>query len=189
MGRSENRSSPPYAPLLQVAYGALNTQILCVAAQWELPDRVAEDGPISAAELAPKLGVDALTVQRVLRALVSMDVCNEIDGSRFRLTSLGEYLRPNHPDSVEARVLLHGQVFYPMWDKLTETLRTGESGSQRALGVPLYEHLMKEPQVGSLFDSTMASEGAFRHCPAVQEVSAIAAVSSEVMPSRPYPSA
>ena len=83
-----------------------------------------------------------------MRGLVSMDVCTEIDGSRFRLTSLGEYLRPNHPDSVEARVLLHGQVFYPMWEKLSETLRTGESGSQRAFGVPLYEHLMKEPRVG-----------------------------------------
>ena len=113
MRQSETRSSPPYAPLLEMAYGALSTQILCVAAQLGLPDRLAQDGPISAAELAPKIGVDALTVERVLRALVSMDVCTEIDGSRFRLTSLGEYLRPNHPDSVEARVLLHGQVFYP----------------------------------------------------------------------------
>ena len=100
MRRSETRSSPPYAPLLQMAYGALSTQILCVAAQLGLPDRLAQDGPISASELAPKIGVDALTVERVLRALVSMDVCTEIDGSRFRLTSLGEYLRPNHPDSV-----------------------------------------------------------------------------------------
>ena len=70
MRRSETRSSPPYAPLLQMAYGALSTQILCVAAQLGLPDRLAQDGPISAAELAPKIGVDALTVERVLRALV-----------------------------------------------------------------------------------------------------------------------
>src|SRR5215469_18678177 len=96
-----------------------------------------------------------------------MNVCDELDGSRFQLTSLGEYLRPNHPDSVEARVLLHGH-FYPIWDKLIETVRTGESGSQRALGMPFYEHLMKEPQIGALFDRTMASEGPFRHRPAVE---------------------
>jgi len=30
------------------------------------------------------------------------------------------------------------------------------------------EHLMKEPQVGSLVDRTMASEGPFRHGPAVE---------------------
>ena len=82
MRQSETRSSPPYAPLLQMAYGALSTQILCVAAQLGLPNRLAQGGPISAAELAPKIGVDALTVERVLRALVTMDVCTEIDGSR-----------------------------------------------------------------------------------------------------------
>jgi len=32
MRLSESRSSPPYAALLQTAYGALSTQILCVAA-------------------------------------------------------------------------------------------------------------------------------------------------------------
>src|SRR5215831_6379327 len=131
--------SPPYAPLLQMAYGALSTQILCVAAQLGLPEHLAQGGPISAVELAPRIGVEALTVERVLRALVNMNVCDELDGSRFQLTSLGEYLRPNHPDSVEARVLLHGH-FYPIWDKLIETVRTGESGSQRALGMPFYEH-------------------------------------------------
>jgi len=150
-----------------MAYGALSTQILCVAAQLGLPEHIAQGGPISAVELAPRIGVEALTVERVLRALVNMNVCDELDGSRFQLTSLGEYLRPNHPDSVEARVLLHGH-FYPIWDKLIETVRTGESGSQRALGMPFYEHLMKEPQVGLLFDRTMASEGPFRHRPAVE---------------------
>ena len=66
---------------------------------------------MSALELAPKLGVDALTIERVLRALVSMKVCDEIDSSRYQLTSLGEYLRPSHPDSIEARVLLNGKNY------------------------------------------------------------------------------
>jgi SAM-dependent methyltransferase len=95
-------------------------------------------------------------------------VCDEIEGSRFRLTALGEYLRPNHPDSVEARVLLHGQVFYRMWGELAETVRTGEGGSQLALGMPINEYFINEPQVGLLFDRTMASEGPFRHRPAVE---------------------
>src|SRR5215472_1177512 len=34
--------------------------------------------------------------------------------------------------------------------------------------MPFYEHLTREPQVGSLFDRTMASEGPFRHSPAVE---------------------
>src|SRR5882672_3645392 len=129
--------SPPYAPLLETAYGALRAQILCVAAELGLAERLAQNGPVTASELAPKLGVDAAVLERVLRGLVSMNVCDEIEGSRFRLTALGEYLRPNHPDSVEARVLLHGQVFYRMWGELAETVRTGEGGGQLALGCRL----------------------------------------------------
>ena len=109
-----------------------------------------------------------MTIERVLRGLVGMNVCDEIEGGRFRLTSLGEYQRPNHPDSVEARVLVHGQLFYPMWDKLGAALRTGEGGSQRALGMPFFEYLIEDSQAGLLFDRTMAGEGPFRHRPAVE---------------------
>ena len=169
MQRSESSdASPPYAPLLETAYGALRAQILCVAAELGLAERLAQNGPATASELAPKLGVEAAVLERVLRGLVSMNVCDEIEGSRFRLTALGEYLRPNHPDSVEARVLLHGQVFYRMWGELAETVRTGEGGSQLAFGMPSYEYFIKEPQIGALFDRTMASEGPFRHRPAVE---------------------
>lgn len=160
-------SSPPRAPLLQMAYGALTTQILCVAAQLGLAERLAADGPITAGELAPKLDVDESILERVLRALVSVNVCDEIEDGRFGLTSLGEYLRPSHPESVEARVLLNGQVLYRLWDELIETVRTGEGGSRRASGMPFYEYLIKEPQVGALFDRTMAGEVRYRHRPAV----------------------
>jgi hypothetical protein len=167
-GSEPSDASPPYAPLLETAYGALRAQILCVAAELGLAERLAQNGPATASSLAPKLGVDAAVLERVLRGLVSISVCDEIDGSRFRLTALGEYLRPNHPDSVEARVLLHGQVFYRMWGELAQTVRTGEGGGQLALGMPSYEYFIKKPQVGLLFDRTMASEGPFRHRPAVE---------------------
>ena len=169
MQRSEPFDAyPSYAPLLETAYGALRAQILCVAAELGIAERLWHDGPVTASELAPKLGIDATVLERVLRGLVSMNVCDEIEGSRFRLTALGEYLRPNHPDSVEPRVLLHGKFFHRLWDNLTETVRTGEGGGQRVLAMPSHEYLAKEPQIGALFDRTMASEGPFRHRPAVE---------------------
>jgi SAM-dependent methyltransferase len=169
MQRSEpSDASPPYAPLLETAYGALHAQILCVDAELGLGERLAQSGPMAASELAPKLGVDAAILERILRGLVSMNVCEEIEGSRFRLTPLGEYLRPNHPDSVEARVLLHGKFFHRLWCDLTATVRTGEGGAQRVLAMASHEYLVKEPQIGALFDRTMASEGPFRHRPAVE---------------------
>jgi hypothetical protein len=136
MQQSEPRSVSPRAALLQGAYGAWSTQILCVAAQLGLAERLAQAGPITAKELALAVGADPLMVERVLRALVSMNVCDEIDDSRFQLGSLGEYLRPNHPESVEARVLLNGKVLYRLWSGLIDTVRTGEGGSTRVLGMP-----------------------------------------------------
>ena len=162
------KTGPAHAPLLQMAYGALTTQILCVGAQLGLAECLAQTGPASAGELAPKLGVDAATAERLLRAFACLDLCNETEGSRFVLTSLGEYLRPDHPDSVEARVLLNGQVFYRLWGDLLETVRTGESGSQRIFGMPFYDYLVDDPAVASLFDRTMAGVVRHRHRPVVE---------------------
>jgi SAM-dependent methyltransferase len=168
MQQFETRDSTyPHGPLLQLAHGALHTQILCAAAQLGLAARLAqEDGPVTANDLAPALGVDAVILERILRALVSMNVCDELEGSRFRLTALGEYLRPDHPDSLEARVLLNGQVLHRLWSEMIETMRTGEGGTKRVLGMPFFEYLMKDPHAASLFDRTMAGEVRYRHRPA-----------------------
>ena len=72
-------ASPSYAPLLETAYGALRAQILCVAAELGIAGRLAQNGPATASELAPELGVDAAILERVLRCLVSMSVCDEIE--------------------------------------------------------------------------------------------------------------
>jgi hypothetical protein len=151
-----------------MAYGALTTQILCVGAQLGLAECLAQIAPATASELAPKLGVDAATAERLLHAFACLDLCNETEGSRFMLTPLGEYLRPDHPDSVSARVLLNGQVFYRLWGELLEIVRTGESGSQRIFGMPFYDYLVHDPAVASLFDQTMAGVVRHRHKPVVE---------------------
>lgn len=162
------KTGPAYAALLQMAYGALTTQILCVGAQLGLAECLAQTAPATASELAPKLGVDAATAERLLRAFACLGLCIETEGSRFMLTPLGEYLRPDHPDSVEARVLLNGQVFYRLWGELLETVQTGESGSHRIFGMPFYDYLVDDPTVASLFDRTMAGVVQHRHRPAVE---------------------
>jgi len=54
-----------------------------------------------------------------------------------------------------------------LWGDLLHTLRTGESGVARVLGMPLYEYLASHPDVGALFDQTMASYAQYRLGPAV----------------------
>jgi len=158
----------PIAPLLQAAFGAQTTQILHVAAKLAIADSL-RDGPRPAAELARSLGVDVLALERILRGLVSLAICDEIEGARFCLTSLGQYLRGDHPDSIQARAILSGEVTYALWGEMLTTAKTGESASQRIFGLPFYDYLAHNTAVGSLFDRVMASAGwaRYRFRPAV----------------------
>jgi hypothetical protein len=151
----------PQGALLQAAFGALTGQLLYVAAKLGIADHL-QDSHRTGADLAPMLGVDGMTLQRVLRGLVSLGVCDEMDGGRFGLTPRGQYLRTDHPDSVQARVVLNGEVHYALWAHLLETVTTGESGSQQVFGMPFYEYLSSNPAVGALFDRALAHRSRHR---------------------------
>jgi hypothetical protein len=103
----------PQAALLQAAYGAQTAQMLYVAAKLGVADQL-RHGHQSAVELARTLGVDASALQRILRGLVSLGVCEESADGRFGLTSVGAYLRIDHPDSMHPRLLLNGEVHYAL---------------------------------------------------------------------------
>jgi SAM-dependent methyltransferase len=159
----------PIAPLLHAAFGAQTAQILYVAAKLGLADLISE-GHRTAVELGRVLGVDAVALRRVLRGLVAIGVCDERGDGQLQLKPLGEYLRADHPDSVQSRVILNGEVHYALWADILATIRTGQSASQRAFGMPFYEHLARYPEVGSVFDRAMTSAGwiRYRFRPAVE---------------------
>jgi hypothetical protein len=159
----------PIAPLLHAAFGAQTAQILYVAAKLGLADPI-QDGRRTATDLAGALGVDAVALRRVLRGLVAISVCAEGGDGQFELTPVGEYLRADHPDSVQSRVILNGEVHYALWADILTTVRTGESASQHVFGMPFYDHLARHPEVGSVFDRAMTSAGwvRYRFRPAVE---------------------
>jgi hypothetical protein len=160
-----NPSGDPHVaaePLLRAAFGAQTTQVLYVAAKLGVADKL-QQSEASATELARSLGVDAPALERVLRGLVVLGVCNELHDRCFSLTPLGEHLRTDHPDSVVARVILNVEVHHAIWSDLLETVRTGDSASQRVFGVPFYEHLSRNRAAGAIFDQAMSGGGWLRH--------------------------
>jgi hypothetical protein len=163
-GRPPQPIPPPQAPLLQAAFGAQTAQILYIAAKLSIADHLV-DRHRTVTDLARALAADAPALQRVLRGLVNLGVCDETEDGRFGLTALGQYLRTDHPDSLQARVILNGEVHYALWARALEIVTTGESASERVFGMPFYEYLSSMPAVGSLFDRALA--GRYRHRPAV----------------------
>jgi ubiquinone/menaquinone biosynthesis C-methylase UbiE len=162
MANESQHPQEEIAPLLHVAFGALAAQILYLAAKLGLADDL-RGGYRTAAELGRALAVDVMGLRRVLRGLVSLGICTEIDGERFGLTALGEYLRTDHPDSVQPRVLLNGEVHRALWADMLATVRTGESASERVFKMPFYDYLTRNPAAGALFDQAMTSAGWVRH--------------------------
>jgi len=159
----------PIAPLLHAAFGAQSAQILYIAAKLGLADLLLK-GHRTAIELGRVLEADAVALRRVLRGLVAIGVCDERRDGQFELTPLGQHLCADHPDSVQSRVILNGEVHYALWADILATVKTGESASQRVLGTSFYDHLARYPEVGLLFDRAMTSAGwiRYRFRPAVE---------------------
>jgi hypothetical protein len=149
-----------------MVYGAQTAQVIYVAAKLGLADLLTE-GPRASSELAPGAGVDESILRRVLRGLVSLGLCIEIERDRFALTEMGQYLRSDRADSLHWRVLFNGEVLFPLWGDLLNIVRTGESGELRLFKMTMYEYFAAHPEVGALFDRTMASAAHYRLGPAV----------------------
>lgn len=164
--KSRGGVTGPQATLLRLAYGAQAAQVIYVAAKLSLADQL-KDGARSSADLAGAAGVDAVILRRVLRCLASLGVFVETAPDRFGLTEMGELLRSDRPDSLQPRAIWNTDVMLPLWGSLLHTLRTGESGAEHVLGMPLYDYLTAHPDIGALFDRTMAGYARYRLAPVV----------------------
>jgi hypothetical protein len=79
----------------------------------------------------------------------------DADG-RFRLTSLGDYLRSDHPQSIRAwAIALNEPWFHRAWEALPDAVRTGEVAFDQAHGMGFWAYSAAYPEAGALFDSGM----------------------------------
>ena len=94
------------------------TAIIHVAARLGIADHLA-CGPMSAAELARKTGADMRSLQRLLRALVTIGICRETD-ERFELTEVGAHLAEKSERSLKAFALFEGEILWRGWSGLID---------------------------------------------------------------------
>src|SRR5258705_346700 len=121
---------PPLPPPFEVSRLATSywvPQAIYTAAELGVADALGDDAR-SAADLARAIGADADALQRLLRALVAVEICTVDDAGRFVLTPLGACLRSDGRDSVRSWVLLVGGPHcWGPWGRLVECVRTGKS--------------------------------------------------------------
>src|SRR5579872_4297202 len=157
MSNSANgQELPPIARMMQLLTGRWVSASISVAAELGIADQLAE-GDKTAEELATAVGADAPSLYRVLRALASVGVFAETENRRFTLTPLAACLRGDAPDSMKqfARfVAMPGAV--AAWGELLHCVKTGESGLQKAFGLPNpFEYFKTHHDEAAIFDGAM----------------------------------
>ncbi|MGQ0576543.1 MAG: methyltransferase [Pseudonocardia sp.] len=147
--------SPEFVALNALVRGYQRSRALVVAAELGIADLLG-DGPRDADDLAAVTAAHAPSLYRLLRALASIGIFHEDDGRRFALTPVGEYLRRDHPQSVDPIVRMFcADHEWRAWGELGHSIRTGGSAAVHALGMGKWDHLRRHPADGEVFDAAM----------------------------------
>jgi hypothetical protein len=130
-------------------------QVINAAALLGVPDRLG-DGAATAEALAKATGAHPDNLYRLMRALVSLGLCVEVEGGKFRLTEAGGLLRTDVPGSVRGRALFTGDMLWKQYGDLADVVRTGGRTKAVVSGAEGFEALAKDPERLHAFQQAMA---------------------------------
>jgi O-methyltransferase domain/Dimerisation domain len=142
-------------PMQYIWPGVIAAQAIYVAAKLRIPDLLAS-GPKTIAELAADCGAHAPALERLLRALATLEMFAPTPDGRFRNTPLTEMLCSDHPQRLRDGALLLPAPFLwrPLGD-LYESVRTGEPAFTRVFGQNFFEYLAAHPADAAVFNAAM----------------------------------
>lgn len=141
--------------LLRIIGGKWMTQAAYVAAELRIPDLLATSAK-GAEELARATECHAPSLLRLLRALVTLDLCIERRDGFFELTPLGSLLRSDTEDSLCEWAIYGGKYQWPTWGDLLYSVRTGGSARERLIGTAGFEYLNQDSGRAEVFNRAMA---------------------------------
>lgn len=138
--------------------GIVAAQAIHAAVELRIPDLLAS-GPKSAAELAAVSGANAPTLERLLRALTSIEVFQRTADGRYRNSPTTDFLRQDHPQTMcGAAMFLPAPHMWKAMGEFTESVRTGEAAFDRAFGQNFFAYLRGHPDEAAVFNHLMTQE-------------------------------
>jgi hypothetical protein len=148
----------PTRPLEYIHPGILAAQAIHTAAKFRIPDLL-DSGPKTAAELASACGAHEPTLERLLRALTSIEMFQRTPDGRYRNSPFSEILRTDHPQSLCSQAMFLPAPF--MWRALgdiSESVRTGEPAFERVFGQSFFAYLASHSDEAEVFNRVMTQE-------------------------------
>ena len=151
---------PPQRVMSQLLFGKQLTASLSALARLGVADHMGET-PISAEELAGKVGAHAPSLYRVMRMLASVGVFTEEPQGKFALTPLGETLKSDAPGSMRYTAMMLGDEWsMRAYVHMTDCIRTGGDGVSMAHGKPIFDLFAERPEQAETFQRAMSGGSA-----------------------------
>ncbi|MEU4834411.1 methyltransferase [Streptosporangium sp. NPDC023615] len=126
-----------------------------------LPDALGDE-PAHVSALASAVGADTETLDRLLRALTSHGVFEEVDESRYAHTELSRLLREDAPVGVRYMVLWASAPWtWEAWPRLDDAVRTGKAVFPDIYGKEFFAYLKEEDESSAhVFNRAMTQSSA-----------------------------
>ncbi|MET8014014.1 methyltransferase [Streptomyces sp. NPDC005271] len=140
----------------ELAFAAGNAAAVQTATRLKIPDMI-DDKPVPVEELAERTNLDPHLLYRLLRALTTYGVFQEVGGRCFAHTDASLPLREDSPDGIRNLVLWIGAPWtWRAWPLLEEAIRTGKSVIPGVFGKEFYDYLREDaPEDEQLFARAM----------------------------------
>jgi O-methyltransferase domain len=117
-----------------------------------------DDSPRTAGELAASTGTDAHVLARALRLVSAHGIFEARDGGYIH-TPASRLLRTDHPQSLRSFVRMIGfPAYWRCFEPLTESIRTGESPSQKVIPGDMWAYLAEHPEQSQIFNEAMTGK-------------------------------
>jgi hypothetical protein len=137
--------------------GYMASSALYVATALNIPDHLA-GGSKDVAELARATGADEDALYRILRLLASQGIFAEKGPRRFALTAAADLLRKDVPGTLRGMaVFLPDPLHFRVYAELMHSVMTGKPAVDKALGMPVFEYLAKNPDYSAVFNDAMTA--------------------------------
>lgn len=148
-------SMPPEAFITQLAFGALMTQALYIAAKLGIADLLAAS-PQTVGQLAAATGSHERSLYRVLRSLASVGVFEEVNPQVFALTPRAEPLRSDAPNSMRNGAIFMGEEWHwHVWGEMRYSVKTGQPAWGHVHGAEVFDYFATHPQQSEIFNGAM----------------------------------
>jgi hypothetical protein len=151
----------PSQHVFQIATGYIASTALYVATRLRIADQLAS-GPRSADDLARATGANTDALYRVLRALSSVGIFEEVSPRVFANNPPSSTMRSGSPGSTYDMSLWIADPFHlRVYAEAMHSVTTGDSAVEKAVGVPVFEYFPRNPELSEIFNNAMTSFSAF----------------------------